>query len=287
MISLLASIWNHPANRHRRWRALARAAHWQVHQRVIRAPLDIPYHGFRLRCPPHNHSGSRAIYFAAMPDHAEMTFMTHYLRPGDRFIDAGANLGLYTLLARSIVGPDGQIDAFEPNTRAAALLRENLALNEITNVSIHPSGLAEKNGSAAFQPGEDDCLGHVVTGNLPADATRIPVGRLDSLLSDVPYAMAKFDIEGYEPFAIRGMGDWLTRANPPVMLVEMGGYSNRHGIPTDAFVAELRELGYRCARYDPGSRELVDDPRPWETPGDNVLVLAESRLSAIRARVAP
>lgn len=285
MFSLIATIWNHPANRQVRWRAIVRALHWQYHQRLVGSYLDIPYHGFKLRCPPGNHSGSRAIYFSAMPDFAEMQFMRHYLRPGDRFIDAGANLGLYSLLARALVGAEGHVHAFEPNPAVATSLRANLDLNGIENVSLHHIGLSDVNGSAAFDANDDDCLGHVITRDIPDGAGEITVGRLDTLLPDVPYAMAKFDIEGYEPFAIRGAANWLARSNPPAMLVEMGGYTKRHGMTTAEFVAELADLGYQCVRYEPETRRMIPTSRPWEMPGENVILVAGSRLDETRSRL--
>ena len=56
------------------------------------------------------------------------------LRPGDTVIDVGANVGWYTLLASSRVGPSGQVVAFEPVPSALAFLRENVAANRLANV---------------------------------------------------------------------------------------------------------------------------------------------------------
>ena len=76
--------------------------------------------------------------------------MLDFLRPGDTFIDAGANIGLFTLLALSVVGDKGHVHAFEPNPLVAAMLRESLALNAADNVTVHEIGLSDVEGSAAF-----------------------------------------------------------------------------------------------------------------------------------------
>ncbi len=287
MRQLLSDIWNHPANRNARLQALGRAIHWQFHQRVLQRSVEILFHGLKLRCPPGNHSGSRAIYFSGLPDYPEMRFMQHYLRPGDRFIDAGANLGLYTFLALSIVGAGGFVGAFEPNANMASRLLENLRRNNIGNAKVHTLALSDHDGHARFDPTQDDCLGHVVAADASERGGEVPARRLDTLLTDVPYAMAKFDIEGYEPQAIRGAGRWLEQHNPPVMLVEMGGFSNRHGITTAAFVDDLASRGYHCASYDLDERRLIPTPRPWETRGDNVIVYAGRKRDEIEARLAP
>ena len=69
----------------------------------------------KIRCYPNSSSASKIIYFSAFPDFYEMGFMKDYLRPGDNFIDGGANIGLYTILAASLVGNNGKVVAFEPS----------------------------------------------------------------------------------------------------------------------------------------------------------------------------
>src|SRR6266542_1227032 len=108
---LLRLIWEHPANRNNRIAAVAKAALWQAYKRTIRRPLDLTvYGGLRLRAYPDSHEPGRFIYYGGLPDYEEMTFMCRYLRQGDRFIDGGANVGAYTLLAASLVGPTGSVD---------------------------------------------------------------------------------------------------------------------------------------------------------------------------------
>ena len=202
-MKLFSEIWTHPANRKAPFRALMRAIHWQITKRLTGRPYDISYHGLKLRCYPDSHSASRAVYFSGLPDYREMRFILDFLRPGDQFIDVGANVGLYTLLALSAVGPTGYVHAFEPNPTVIRILNESLQLNAVENVAIHAIGLADTEGVAGFALTDDDCTAHIV-GLSPSPArTEIPIGRLDQILDNVPYAMAKFDIEGYEPFSIR------------------------------------------------------------------------------------
>ena len=287
MLTPLKDIWNHPANRHGRVKALMRAVHWQLSKRLTGRPLDIAYHGMLLRCHVHNHSASRAIYFSGLPDYREMQFMVDYLRPGDVFIDAGANIGLYTLLALSVVRDTGYVHAFEPNPVVADMLRESLDLNACSNVTVHQVGLADVEGQADFSTTDDDCTSHIVASSQGSTGTQIPITRLDKILDDTPYAMAKFDIEGYEPFAIRGASQWTNSNNPPVMLIEMAGYSKQHGISTADFIEELDQLGYFTAVYDPDRRELQATTRPWEIPVDNVLAIAKDRLEYVQDRLKP
>lgn len=211
-MSLLGSIWKHPANQNRRIAALARAVHWQISKRLTGKPADIDFHGLALRCFPNSHSASRAIYFRDYPDFNEMRFMRDYLRPGDKFIDVGANVGLYTLLARALVGQSGHVDSFEPMKATFKQLREEIDLNKLENVAIHNLAVSDVTGFVSFNETTDDCTAHV-SPDPSADQSRLSVRavRLDSHLPDDTYAMMKMDIEGYEPFALRGTSEWLRK----------------------------------------------------------------------------
>jgi hypothetical protein len=82
ILRLAALVWTHPANRGHRMLAAAKAALWQLRKRVMKSPIDLPFHGLTIRCYPDSHDASRVIYFNGLPDPTEMTFAKHYLRPG-------------------------------------------------------------------------------------------------------------------------------------------------------------------------------------------------------------
>ena len=66
------------------------------------------------------------------------------------FVDVGANVGYYTLIAARRVGPQGRVIAFEPVPRNVAFLHRHLALNRVTNVTILPVACAERQGVEDF-----------------------------------------------------------------------------------------------------------------------------------------
>ena len=283
---IVSEILRHPANRDSKITALARSAYWQIYKRLTGRSLDIPFHGFKLRCFPENRSTSRAIYFSGLPDFREMRFMLDYLRPGDRFIDVGANAGIYTLLACSIIGPEGSVEAIEPNPDAAALLVENLYLNQIKNVSVHGIALSDTSARVSFHTTADTCTSYVgVAGETPVSEFQTQAERMDEHLPEFQYAMAKLDVEGYEPFIIRGASKWLRSDNPPVMQIETAGYSNRYGISTTELIEELKCFGYFTAIYDHLTRSLQPTCRPWEVPEDNILAVSISRRSFVEQRL--
>lgn len=283
---IVSEILRHPANRDSKYTALLRSTYWQIYKRLTGKPLDITFHGLKLRCFPENRSTSRAIYFSGLPDFREMRFMIDDLRPEDRFIDVGANAGIYTLLACSIVGEKGSVQAIEPNPDAATLLIKNLKLNRLKNVSVHGIALSDMSTNVSFNSTDDTCNSYVgVAGETPVSENLIQAERMDEYLPEFQYAMAKLDVEGYEPFIIRGASKWLRSDNPPVMQIETAGYSNRYGISTSALIEELKCLGYFTAVYDPETRSLQPTCRPWEVPADNILAVSMSRRSFVEQRL--
>jgi hypothetical protein len=98
--------------------------------------------------------------------------------------------------------------------------------------------------------------------------------------------MAKFDIEGHEPLALAGASGMLAEGNPPVMQIEMAGYSKLFGVPTAELIQRLDGADYQCLRYDPTRRQLSDASRPWEMSLDNVLAVFRPARQAVEARVA-
>src|SRR4051794_16154979 len=95
----LQIVWNHPSNRGLRLKYLARFIRWSIHKRLTDRPIDVPFiDGLRFRCH-HDSAAASAVMYFRMPEYADALFVLRLLRPGDHFLDVGANVGLYTLLA--------------------------------------------------------------------------------------------------------------------------------------------------------------------------------------------
>jgi len=123
---VLRFIWTHPGNRSRRFRKLAEAVRFQVRGRVLGKPSRARL-GDRSWIWAHLHVyNSSKVVYANPPDWPEMLVWQRVLGPDDLFIDVGANIGIYTILAAE---RGAEVIAVEPNAQALARLRANLALN--------------------------------------------------------------------------------------------------------------------------------------------------------------
>ncbi len=297
-------IWHHPANRHRQLSAVMRAAGWQIDKHLRGRHRDVPLAGgMRVRCYPDSQSATLLLYCNGLYDYDEMRFVQDYLRPGDRFLDIGANVGIYSLLASSIVGSQGQVDAFEPVAATLPRLRENLQLNGVENVRVHELAVGSESGVVRFETGQD-AMNHMVAdpprptdelleptptrpqhGKSESKPDCVPCVALDEYLQGQEFALAKIDIEGAEPLAFQGAQRMLRSANPPVWLLEINGLTRRFGFTQQQLEDLLADHGFDLARYDSDRRQLIYGQQLWRDH-DNLLAIARSERQHVADRIA-
>ncbi|HUE16403.1 MAG TPA: FkbM family methyltransferase [Planctomycetaceae bacterium] len=178
-------------------------------------------HGLRMRLNLQNWSDRRA-YFSGRYYQPDITRLLHQLlKPGDQYVDVGANVGMTALLARSRIGPAGKGLAFEPNPSAFARLKDHFEINGITNFQLVPCAVADcESVQQLFVPLDEMLLGTFVPEK--AEGTRVEVRTMpaDSYVAQLDPSkptLIKIDVEGYEVQVLRGLQSLL--AWPDVMLV--------------------------------------------------------------------
>lgn len=285
---LADAIWTHPSNGGRRVRAIAAALGWQLYKRLVGKPLTLTLpSGMRIRCYPDSHEAGSVIYFNGSPDPTECIFLERYLRKGDKVIDAGANVGLYTLFLAHLVGPDGEVVAFEPGSKAVARLRENLLVNALSNVRVVEAAVADYEGTAQFNQDEDAANTFAALRTSKA-SSEVQVVRLDDDLTHGQFAVCKLDVEGAEPGALRGAERGLSNGNPAVWLIELTNRTlRRDGSTVDQVTDWLAARGYELWEFDPVTNSLL----PWimkdRKPGHvgDAIAIARASLERVRARL--
>lgn len=186
------------------------------------------------------------------------------LRPGMSYVEVGTNVGYYTLLAASRVGPGGRVAGFEANPRMAELASRSLHLNGFDGfAAITPVAIADKPGSLTLHTHRDFFGSSTILGPLvnipilehaPAEgrgALEIRAVTLDDALAhtDGRVDFIKMDIEGAEPLALRGMSGVLKK-NPSLrMIIEFAPAMIRtSGSDPEEFLRSLVGLGFRLTR---------------------------------------
>lgn len=258
-------VWAHPGNRGARGRALARLVAWQAWERAVRRPWTIDVAGLRMRCHPHS-AGASGVLYCRLPEWEDMRFAVDFLRPGDVFVDVGANVGVYSLLAAGVGGTD--VFAFEPSSPAYDRLCENVALNHIeSQVRTVRAAVGAMPGRARMTTGLDTVNRVVGAGDGHA-FEEVELVTLDVALGPEwvdRVTLIKVDVEGYEDAVLRGATAILGAA-APALIVEAN---------EPAVVGSILEpFGYQPFTYDPARQQLTRTA--WDTPGrHNILAMVD------------
>lgn len=284
-LRLPASIWAHPANRGRRIRALIAALTWQVKKRISRNPVRVGFSGYEMICHSDSHAISPLIYFSGASDYDEIHFLRRYLRPGDGFIDVGANEGIYTLQAAVVVGPAGRVTALEPAPPTFRRLVENVRVNHMVQVEALQLAAADQPGVLKLFDHGDACTGSLAPSLSDRSGVDVQVSTLDALIGERRYAMGKMDIEGAEPLALSGAVGQMAACNPPVWQLEAAGYSKRFGVSTHRLIEQLELADYLPFIYQADQNRLIYARRPWEHGRANIHAIARKQLASVAARV--
>lgn len=205
------------------------------------------------------------------------------LRTGDHFVDAGANLGYFTLLAAKRVGPAGRVDTIEPQPDNRARLEYHLRCNgSPPQVVVHPVALADTSGTVtihAYPPGDahhnHGCASLFPEPGARTTGVKVPGVTLDDLLAGAQPRLIKMDLEGAEVLAVRGMRRLVTGPNPPMLIVEYNPPQARTaGFEPDAWMRLLLEMqpNYRIDIIDWRLRRIALNP-PRQVPDRQVNLL--------------
>jgi len=141
---------------------------------------------------------------------------------GGVLLDVGANFGLFTVRAAKI--PGVKVFAFEPSKRELLRLYTNINLNKLSNVSIFPFGLADKDYTAELNVCDESNVGmnSLVNTFTSGVKERIQCVCLDNLFSSKFFQenirVIKMDVEGFEFNVLQGMNGLLNTYNGPIIL---------------------------------------------------------------------
>ncbi len=206
----------------------------------------------------------RRIFSERTYEASVVAFFTREIHQGDRFIDAGANHGYYTLLASRWVGSQGAVHAFEPEQYNFGRLSENVRANGCTNVSLHRMALGSSPGTLTLHLNPLNEGGHslrpfevysddnrtwskeaiqAVFSSRPLEQ-QVPVAPLSSVLTpDSSRWFLKVDVEGAELEVLRGARDFIREVRP-VICCEISE-------DTDTFREFLKDISYDAWSLSP------------------------------------
>jgi FkbM family methyltransferase len=278
-VSALRWALNHPLNRRRQTTTFLRWAFHNTRRRMTpRRDITLRF-GNGLVDGPVDHPVINLILYVrgGYYDYEAMTALTFLLRPGQGFIDIGANIGPYSVMAGELVGAAGRVLAVEPLADQLVYLRRNLARIPASSiVCTAPLADARRSMSMVGAGATTHYLGESSAGSTVMTST------LDAELAAIGWQgtgdFAKIDIEGWEPAALLGAREWLA-SGPDGLILEANGLNRRCPVPWSEAVKVLRDhnMDFTWPNFETNSLHIFEDPGP-ESPFSDYLVLSpESR----------
>jgi len=249
-------MWSHPLASRNRTGALARWTRWQLGSRLLQGAAVLPYVNDTVMIVDPGMTGATGNVYVGLHEFHEMAFLLHCLRASDWFLDVGANVGSYTILAAGVCG--SHTLAIEPVPTTFARLCANVRLNGLDD-RVRPMniGIASKPGRLHFTH-TLDTVNHVLTSDEanPVDAITVDVVTLDELVADRVPLLAKIDVEGFETEVIAGAGRVLAAPELRALIVELNGSGARYGFDEARLRDRIESFGFRPYDYDPFARTL-------------------------------
>lgn len=173
------------------------------------------------------------------------------LKPGDRVIEAGSNLGYYTLLMAAQIGKRGRLDTFEANPRISDLLAQSVQFNGFAGtVRTHNKALSNTSGLIPFVFRRSDSgMGHMGTSTVAGDSglhsRQIESVKLDDLFPDDTVDFLRMDAEGAEGLIIDGAWDLIERSPNLKICTEWDVAMMSARCDVAALVSRLESAGFR------------------------------------------
>jgi FkbM family methyltransferase len=245
MLSATKFIWKHPISAANRWAAFSRYARWQIGTRVLAAPVLIPFvESTQLICE-RSMTGATGNLYCGLHEFGDMGFVLHFLRPGDFFLDVGANIGSFSMLASGVVGATSV--ALEPVPSTFAALSRNIAVNGLKEL-VEPLCVAAgaRRGRVRFSVDrgpQDRAVGESYSGA----SAEVPVMSLDEIAGNKRPVFLKVDVEGSERDVLEGARESLRKPSLQAVLLE--------GDSAEIAVT-MCQAGFARASYAPMTRQL-------------------------------
>ena len=186
----------------------------------------------------------------------ETGYMNNHLKPGDVFVDVGAHVGYYTLLAAKLVGESGKVIAVEPNPPTIVRLERDIALNPFRNIVVRKVACTDKETTLKFfqAPVENTGESSINKSNAREGAEiSVPGVPLDKIVQELGIKrvdLVKIDVEGAEMSVLGGMTDIIATYHPKVAIELKDNLLKNMGSSLEAVKELFMRDGYTLEQFD-------------------------------------
>ena len=245
----LKFIWSHPLNQGHKVKALIKFINWQLGTFILKNPVIVPWINDCSFIAEKGDRGLTGNIYGGLMEPEEMLFQLRTLQPNWHFIDIGANIGAYTLLASKVIGANST--AFEPIPDTVKKLRSQISLNNIADkVDVVMAGVGEKSELLHFT-NLNSTTNQVSINGKSVNTIQVKMVKLDDVIKPTGQPIfLKIDVEGFESAAIQGAINLLKSGRVRAMIIELCGAGLEYGFIDNDIHELLVNLGYEAVKYD-------------------------------------
>jgi FkbM family methyltransferase len=254
LVSTLRGVAGHPVNRGSGMKAAWKFCVAQVASRLIPGDVCVPFPNQTQLLVSPRMKGAAHFITPGLCEFDTMSFVMHFLRAGDLFVDVGANVGAYTVLRGGVAGARGL--AFEPSPSTFKYLSRNVALNNLGG-RVTPFNLAVGSKEGVMRLTEGLGTENYLCLEGPSEnTTEVKITTLDKALEGLSPTVIKIDVEGFETEVVAGGRKTLAQPSLQAVIIERAENALRYGFDEAALHRGIRELAFVPCAYEPLSRSL-------------------------------
>ena len=277
-------IAKHPLNANHKLQALTNFVKWQIATRILKKKVIVPWVEDSMFISGLGETGLTGNLYAGFMEYEDMIFLLHALQPNETFVDVGANIGAYTILASKVVKSNSI--AFEPLPATAERLKDQIQINRINAaVDIRNMGVGDKEGSLFFT-NNNDTVNKVSLAGEVENTTMVRVSTLDKELAKDNQYFFKIDVEGFEYNVIEGASAVLLNNNVSAIIIELNGSGEEFGHSNEDIHKKLLSFGFVAVAYEPQKRNLTE-LKSYNQNGGNTIYVKDIALISKRCKSAP
>lgn len=194
-------------------------------------------------------------YYNGLNDWEEMSFLLHFLREDGLFVDVGANIGVYSVLAAGVTKTN--TIAIEPGSAALKAFQKNIDLNGLEKrIELATVAVGKEQGTVSFTQSLDAINRVERKEDSLLKLMEVPMSTLDVLLHGKEPSLLKIDVEGFELNVLQGGRETLKKKSLKAILIETNGLAEKYGLKEEEVHQIIREEGFERYTYDPFLRKL-------------------------------
>jgi len=262
LYNIINTMIHSPLCKNHKLASIGRFMNWQFYYRFIKNERVYTYVDDQKLISTKNRASSTGNYYCGLAEYEEMAFLRHFMQKSNGiFLDIGANIGSYTVLALG-ASSDNYAISIEPSAETVSLMQNNISINHMEQrCEIHNVGAGAAAGSANFINNQDT-VNRVLTNaecikSQEDSVITIPIMTVDEIIQSRDVQVMKIDVEGLEYDVLVGAKNTLASPSLHAIIVELIGCDEKYGHSSQEATDLITSNGFTQYSYNPKTRQLT------------------------------